>query len=707
VLGAVAVVRAEELRREASVVAGLANRARRIVESGREAKFERLRGVLESRGHRDEKWLIFSEHRDTVDHLARRLDGLGYGGLVAQIHGGMDWRERERQVEFFRRANGARFMVATDAAGEGINLQFCHLMANYDIPWNPARLEQRMGRIHRYGQRKVVRIANLVATSTREGRVLSVLLEKLEKMRADLDSDKVFDVIGRLFAADGGESLTRVMAGATDAAGERRAVERIGTALNADRLKRLGEEEARAYGVPEQDVTGARLRIGLEREPYLELLPSRVRGLVERGARLLDLEIRGDLDDRFALAAMVPGALDPLLPALEEYPAEARDRLTVRRLEGDDSGIWLHPGEPLFDAFRGEVRSRHAADALRGAIFVDPRAKAPGLIHLAEVWVEEEERGHAGAGDATGRREIERRLVAVEQREGASPRGCPVEKLFLMPPSRIAPGTVPLAARALDLRAEAAAFLDGFLEDEVRQHRQRREAALPERRRRVAMGFDLRLAELALRRGKIARRGAGAQGRGGEELDLLKREQRAVQGDRQLALDRLAAEPERVVPGGHRFLLHALAVRPEDVAGLEDIEAFDEPTERIAVGIASDWERDRGAQVRDVSTPELARRAGHSDWPGFDLLSELPGGEKRCIEVKGRAGRSGVSIESNEWKQACQLEEDYWLYVVLDCATPSPSLWRIQDPWSKLFANERVRSVFNVSVGQIEAAAER
>jgi len=448
-----------------------------------------------------------------------------------------------------------------------------------------------------------------------------------------------------------------------------------------------------------------------------------------RAARLVGLEVLAELDldddyddfDEFdeeeETSEVVKVGYDVLSTLLNKMgvsadvylrePYTGDDEGPVFEIEGDDSGIWLHPGEPLFDAFRGEVRSRHAADALRGAIFVDPRAKAPGLIHLAEVWVEEEERGHAGAGDATGRREIERRLVAVEQREGASPRGCPVEKLFLMPPSRIAPGTVPLAARALDLRAEAAAFLDGFLEDEVRQHRQRREAALPERRRRVAMGFDLRLAELALRRGKIARRGAGAQGRGGEELDLLKREQRAVQGDRQLALDRLAAEPERVVPGGHRFLLHALAVRPEDVAGLEDIEAFGEPTERIAVGIASDWERDRGAQVRDVSTPELARRAGHSDWPGFDLLSELPGGEKRCIEVKGRAGRSGGSIESNEWKQAWQLEEDYWLYVVLDCATPSPSLWRIQDPWSKLFANERVRSVFNVSVGQIEAAAER
>ena len=95
----------------------------------------------------------------------------------------MRYSERERQVEFFRDPNGAQYLVATDAAGEGINLQFCWLMVNYDIPWNPARLEQRMGRIHRYKQKRTVVLLNLVAQDTREGRVLKVLLDKLEQMR--------------------------------------------------------------------------------------------------------------------------------------------------------------------------------------------------------------------------------------------------------------------------------------------------------------------------------------------------------------------------------------------------------------------------------------------------------------------------------------------------------------------------------------------
>ena len=163
------------------------------------------REVLRHPDHSGEKFIIFTEHRDTADFLVRRLEGLGFTGQVALIHGGLPYQERERQVEFFRKPDaeeGANFLVATDAAGEGINLQFCWLMVNYDIPWNPARLEQRMGRIHRYGQtHDPVVVVNLVAGSTREGRVLKTLLDKLETIRRQLQSSKVFDVVGRLFEA--------------------------------------------------------------------------------------------------------------------------------------------------------------------------------------------------------------------------------------------------------------------------------------------------------------------------------------------------------------------------------------------------------------------------------------------------------------------------------------------------------------------------
>jgi superfamily II DNA/RNA helicase len=174
--------------------------ARRVYETNEESKFEKLREILRDQRFKDEKLIIFTEHRDTLEFLVRRLEGFGFTGKVVSIHGGMDYHEREEQVAFFRKPpadGGATYLVATDAAGEGINLQFCWLMVNYDIPWNPARLEQRMGRIHRYGQKHdPVIVLNLVAGKTREGRVLKTLLEKLERIRRELGSDKVFDIIG-------------------------------------------------------------------------------------------------------------------------------------------------------------------------------------------------------------------------------------------------------------------------------------------------------------------------------------------------------------------------------------------------------------------------------------------------------------------------------------------------------------------------------
>ena len=110
--------------------------------------------------------------------------------------------------------------------------------------------------------------------------------------------------------------------------------------------------------------------------------------------------------------------------------------------------------------------------------------------------------------------------------------------------------------------------------------------------------------------------------------------------------------------------------------------------------------------MRDVSTPEKARAAGIPNWPGFDLISRYPDGEERSIEVKGRAARAAVQMELNEWKQACNLGERYWLYVVFGCATPTPQLYRIQDPFRSLLASEHGTSTFTITVGNIVKAAE-
>ena len=162
--------------------------------------------ISEHLSGREERLLVFTEHKDTLDFLIGKLTDLGF--YCCTIHGGMPLEKRiDAEREFFE--HSPSIMVATEAAGEGINLQFCSLMVNYDIPWNPNRLEQRMGRIHRYGQQKEVMIFNLVAQNTREGEVMERLLRKLDDMRKALGSDRVYDVIGEIISAPKFDALMK------------------------------------------------------------------------------------------------------------------------------------------------------------------------------------------------------------------------------------------------------------------------------------------------------------------------------------------------------------------------------------------------------------------------------------------------------------------------------------------------------------------
>ena len=142
-------------------------------------------------------------------------------------------------------------------------------------------------------------------------------------------------------------------------------------------------------------------------------------------------------------------------------------------------------------------------------------------------------------------------------------------------------------------------------------------------------------------------------------------------------------------------------------AGRDDDTRVEERAEEIAVRIATGWEHDRGARVQDVSRPALARAAGLPDWPGFDLLAHPPDGEPRCIEVKGRAGRTAIQMELNEWKQAFHFGDRYWLYVVLDCATRAPTLVRVQNPFEKIFAKQRASSMFTITAAALLKVMER
>ena len=692
-----------DLLAEKQQVRELLSLARRVYEKpGTESKFDRLRGALTDARWSDEKFIIFTEHRDTLIYLVRRFEGMGYTGQIAQVHGGMDYKDRDEQVERFRKSHhegGCRILVATDAAGEGINLQFCWLMVNWDIPWNPARLEQRMGRIHRYGQEHdPVVILNLVAPATREGRVLKTLLDKLETIRKELKSDKVYDVIGRLFQ---GVSITQYMEQALDE-GADAASRRIEGFLTKEQIEAIAAHEKVLYGSG-GDVAKElpRLREDLDREAYSRLLPGYVRQFIETAAPLVDIAIEGDPSGEFAFRAVRPGATDAILPTLEVYSPVQRNRLTVVRPKDRDGGIWLHPGEAVFEAFRANVENRLGSGALRGAVFIDPNAHKPYLFHLGRVSVTRQ--ADPDLPELSHPETVECRLVGIRQFEGANIEDCPVEQLLLLRGGRGLPGPAQrLASAARDLRDQAHAyFTERIARTLAVARRDALLADLPEREAMLRRGFDFQEAELAAARAKLNDKARA--GNKGAQLELLqvKAAQRELSTQRDHALAVLRHEPELLRPGAVEFVAHALVVPSTDPA---DREQLDANVEAVAMQLARAYEESVVATVHDVHTPPLARAAGLPENPGFDLFSLRPNGEKRSIEVKGRAGTGEIEVTDNEWAKACNLRDRYWLYVAYDCATPNPRLVRVQDPFGNLLA--KAKGSMLISARQIVDASD-
>ncbi len=689
-LAGVLAVSLADLIVEREQVYELRDLARKVYDKGEESKFDKLREVLTESEFADEKFIIFTEHRDTLAYLIQRLGGMGYTGQMAQIHGGMHYTERQDQVERFRlphEEGGARFMICTDAAAEGINLQFCWIMINFDVPWNPARLEQRMGRIHRYGQKHdPVRIVNLVAPKTREGLVIETLLNKLEIIRDSLGSEKVFDSIGRLFE---GVSLKTymeraVVEGADDIAHE------LDGRLTQEQVEALAAKEKMLYG-DGGDVKRQlpRLRDDLAQEAYRRLLPGYVRQYLQAAAPLVDIEIDGDMDECFSLRATSKGAADPLLHALEAYSPRQRECLTVIRPESKETAIWVHPGEPVFERFRDIVSDRLGEQTLRGAVFVDPTATKPYLFHVALVHVIRE--ADPDVPELSTEDVLDCRLVGVKQLEGAELSLCPVEQLLLFKGAQgLPPAAQRLAAVAEKHRDQAAAFLtERIARSMALERREDLLATLPDREQFIERGFNYQETELAAARVKQSEKARSGNAGAMKALREIKQQQRSLAQRRAAALAMIRREPELIVPGNVSFIAHALIVPSSNA---EDLERHDAEVEQIAMDVARAFEETTGAVVKDVPTPELARAAGLTDNPGFDLLAIYPDGDprgRRAIEVKGRANTGEVEVSANEWARAANLRDGYWLYVVYDCATPTPRLARVQDPFGNLLAKAK------------------
>ena len=545
----------------------------------------------------------------------------------------MPYQERERQVEFFRRPEGeqgANYLVATDAAGEGINLQFCWLMVNYDIPWNPARLEQRMGRIHRYGQaHDPVVVVNLVAGATREGRVLKTLLDKLEAIRRQLQSDKVFDVVGRLFE---GVSIKEYIEQTLTDEESSDALSRLEGTLTEDQVLAIQEKDRSLFG-PGGDVVREldRLNDSVDHEVYRRLLPGYVRGFVQNSASLLNLRIDGDLDSTFRLVPIERRALDPLLPALESRQQGGSGRLTVYRPERTSDAEWMHPGEEVFDQLSASVVDRFRDDGLRGSVFIDPYATQPYLFHIALVSVAQAPDGPTTSRETPlpqtpensmrGARLLDSRLVGLRQNGDGAVEEAPVEHLLLLKGTAdFAPGSEPLAGTARALVQEAERFANDIIVGRmVQTHRQQLLDDLDERLGFVARGFDYQAAELAAARARLTERDRAGDHRVRDELARVRERQRSLSAARTNRLDQMRSEPDRIMPGEVEFLVHALVVPSR--APEEDAEQYDADVEAIAVEVSTAYEERLNAKVTDVSRPERARRAGLTDWPGFDLLS--------------------------------------------------------------------------------------
>ena len=713
-LGAFIAISLAELAAEREKVLELIGLAGAVHASGQESKFQRMSELLRASEYRDQKVIIYTEHKDTLDFLVRRLEGMGHAGQVAIIHGGLNFEQRDAQVERFRRRDdgkqgGARFFVGTDAAAEGINLQFCWILINYDIPWNPARLEQRMGRIHRYGQRRdKVAIINLVAGNTREGRVIKTLLDKLEEIRKALGSDKVFDVVGRIFE---GLSLTSYMQRAieSDDQGDKEALEIAGE-LTVEQVRALAAREESIYGSGGEIKTVLpQLKEALAIEEMRRLLPGYVRRYLQNAAAVVGVDLVGDLDSRFYFRARRRGVLEGLLPLLESYPESARNRFTVYRPADRRDAVFLHPCEPVFEHLSALAIERSRSAGRQGAIFTDVSATAPYLFHVARVSVV---RGIDPGLPAFHSEEIvEQRLIGLKQyadlrvrstQTGGRVFEAPVEQLLLLKPAdKAEPGTVIFLAQSETWRLAAEQHIK---DDVLAKHAEFRQLTardrLVETEDHLVRAYDYQESELAAARkrytGKVREGNRAARA----ELERVKQQQRSLAGRRANAIRQARREVELIQRGAVEIIATALVQPSHDP---EDIKARDLEVERIAIELAIAHEEAQGADVRNVSTPEKARLAGLNDHPGFDLLSRRTDGE-RGIEVKGRVGTGEIELTDNEWPRACNLRDRYWLYAVFDCGTASPRLFKVQDPFANLIA--RTRGSVRISYGDIVRCGE-
>ncbi|MGE3977570.1 MAG: DEAD/DEAH box helicase, partial [Nitrospira sp.] len=364
-----------------------------------------------------QKLVIFTEHRDTLNYLANRIGTLlGRKEALVIIHGGMGREERMKAQESFKHDPEVQVLLATDAAGEGINLQRAHLMVNYDLPWNPNRIEQRFGRIHRIGQTEVCHLWNLVAEETREGDVYRRLLEKLEEARSALGG-QVFDVLGKL--QFDGKPLRDLLIEAIRY-GERPDVQarlfRVVTdAFDRTKLQDLLEERALAHDAMDASRV-YRIREDMERAEARRLQPHYIESFFleafqrlggspkQREARRYEItHVPAPVRNRDRLI----GIGEPVLPRYERIAFEK----ALVAPPGQALAAFVCPGHPLLDATIDLTLERNRDLLKRGTILIDER---DGEIKPRVLFYLEHAIQDASVTRSGDRRVVSRRLLYVE-----------------------------------------------------------------------------------------------------------------------------------------------------------------------------------------------------------------------------------------------------------------------------------------------------
>jgi SNF2 family DNA or RNA helicase len=717
-----AAVELEQLRMEVSALRALVEQAHRVRDHAPDSKLAALQACLtraqfaelqDGRG----RLLIFTEHRDTLSHLREHLARWGYS--TCEIHGGMNPHQRKAAQEEFRTQR--QICVATEAAGEGINLQFCHLMINYDLPWNPTRLEQRMGRIHRIGQERDVYVFNFVAEQSQdgqpvvEGRILKRLLDKLEQMRDALGRERVYDVIGEVLSLNQVNLPEMLREAAYDP-------HRLDEYL--DQIDRLDPERLRQY----EEATGIALaRAHVDFSAFQQanfeaeerrLMPEYVARQFLAAAEEVGLRVESRADGLWRVPHVPQDLRSERLEAVRRLgkPEDSYRKVTFQKehLEQDQhlDAVLTGPGHALYAAVDEKLNERLAPLRGRTAVFLDGTTAAPYWIHFLEMEIRGEE-GHpihaellAVCEEQAGE---ERRAWSEERSSPFTPRSSlhaprfsllSPDVLHDLDPYPTSPNGLPVA----DPQGAMDFVKAGYQLTKRREVQAERQHYAQVVREYLEKSFQARIYA-------AERRVMGLRARelGGEKDVALARQQaerdledlRRARRDRLAGLDRLAIA--RSGPVRH---LASVWVLPSDqvpdtatavrtAAWPEDAET-QRRMELAAMQVAMDYERRRGWEPFDIS----GQRG-----PGFDIRSLGPAdpatGHRpvRRIEVKGRARGQSVRLTVNEWLKARQLGETYWLYVAWDPLAPGGEPICVQDPAHRLeYAAREVQVVAGYEV---------